>query len=247
MSGNYHVVGKNVQKLDGVKLVTGQPCFADDVQPRGMLHGRILGEPSRPRRDRGNRRLRGPGSSGCPRRADPPRHPARRHLHGGSESSGAFPLGSLHSRSQGAPRGGPGGRCRRRNASNRRAGAPADPGEVQSAAGGARPGSGPCGRAPPVVHDEPEITNVKDASRNLAGEIDVQVGNVEEGFSEGPRDRRRTSTACRGYSIAAWRPTCPSDTSTRTTGSSCGPARRFPSTPAGRWPRPFRSPRPASA
>ena len=37
MSGSRRVVGKNVRKLDGVKLVTGAPCFAGDVDLPGML------------------------------------------------------------------------------------------------------------------------------------------------------------------------------------------------------------------
>ena len=41
----HRVVGKNVRKLDGVKLVTGQPCFTDDVHLPGMLYGKILGSP----------------------------------------------------------------------------------------------------------------------------------------------------------------------------------------------------------
>ena len=36
------VVGRNVSKVDGVKLVTGGAAFTDDVQIPGMLHGKIL-------------------------------------------------------------------------------------------------------------------------------------------------------------------------------------------------------------
>jgi putative selenate reductase molybdopterin-binding subunit len=38
-------VGKPAQKVDGVKLATGKPSFADDFQPTGMLHARLLTSP----------------------------------------------------------------------------------------------------------------------------------------------------------------------------------------------------------
>src|SRR5664279_5616091 len=39
------VVGRNVRKVDGVKLVTGGAAFTDDIQLPGMLHGKILPSP----------------------------------------------------------------------------------------------------------------------------------------------------------------------------------------------------------
>src|SRR5579872_5442730 len=42
---NRSVVGKNVRKVDGVKLVTGAPAFTDDIQLTGMLYGKILPSP----------------------------------------------------------------------------------------------------------------------------------------------------------------------------------------------------------
>ena len=39
------VVGKNLRKVDGVKLVTGAPAFTDDVHLPGMLIGKILASP----------------------------------------------------------------------------------------------------------------------------------------------------------------------------------------------------------
>lgn len=38
-------IGKPVQVLDAVRLVTGKPVFASDVLPRGCLHGRVLTSP----------------------------------------------------------------------------------------------------------------------------------------------------------------------------------------------------------
>ena len=38
-------VGQSVMKVDGVKLVTGRPAFADDFHPEGMLYGALLTSP----------------------------------------------------------------------------------------------------------------------------------------------------------------------------------------------------------
>ncbi len=38
-------VGKSAQKVDGVKLVTGKPAFADDFHPPGMLYAKLLTSP----------------------------------------------------------------------------------------------------------------------------------------------------------------------------------------------------------
>ncbi len=45
MSGDRLVVGRNVRKVDGVKLVTGGAAFTDDVNIPGMLCGKILPSP----------------------------------------------------------------------------------------------------------------------------------------------------------------------------------------------------------
>jgi putative selenate reductase molybdopterin-binding subunit len=39
------VVGKGEQKVDAVKLVKGNPAFADDIELRGMLHAKVLRSP----------------------------------------------------------------------------------------------------------------------------------------------------------------------------------------------------------
>ena len=39
------VVGRNVRKVDGVKLVTGGAAFTDDIQLPGLLIGKILPSP----------------------------------------------------------------------------------------------------------------------------------------------------------------------------------------------------------
>ncbi|MBZ5630662.1 MAG: 2Fe-2S iron-sulfur cluster binding domain-containing protein, partial [Acidobacteriia bacterium] len=44
-AGRHLVVGHSLQKTDGVKLVTGRPCFTDDIHLPGMLIGKILPSP----------------------------------------------------------------------------------------------------------------------------------------------------------------------------------------------------------
>ncbi|MFH1277710.1 MAG: molybdopterin cofactor-binding domain-containing protein [Candidatus Eisenbacteria bacterium] len=41
----YHVIGRDVRKVDGRELVTGAPAFTDDFPQKGMLVAKILGSP----------------------------------------------------------------------------------------------------------------------------------------------------------------------------------------------------------
>ena len=45
MRSDHTVVGQNVRKVDGVKLVTGGPAFTDDIHLPGLLYGKILPSP----------------------------------------------------------------------------------------------------------------------------------------------------------------------------------------------------------
>lgn len=45
VSTNLNIVGKAERKVDAVKLVTGKPAFVDDIELRGLLHGRLLTSP----------------------------------------------------------------------------------------------------------------------------------------------------------------------------------------------------------
>jgi len=44
-SAPYQTVGKPEKKLDAIKLVQGKPAYAADIEPRGMLHARVLRSP----------------------------------------------------------------------------------------------------------------------------------------------------------------------------------------------------------
>jgi putative selenate reductase molybdopterin-binding subunit len=41
----YQTVGKPEKKVDAIKLVQGKPAFTADIEPRGMLHARVLRSP----------------------------------------------------------------------------------------------------------------------------------------------------------------------------------------------------------
>ncbi|MEP7135082.1 MAG: molybdopterin cofactor-binding domain-containing protein [Chloroflexota bacterium] len=41
----YQTVGKPEKKVDSIKLVQGKPAFTADIEPRGMLHARVLRSP----------------------------------------------------------------------------------------------------------------------------------------------------------------------------------------------------------
>jgi len=45
MGTTHSIVGKNLKKVDGFKLVTGRPAFTDDIHLPGMLYGKILPSP----------------------------------------------------------------------------------------------------------------------------------------------------------------------------------------------------------
>ncbi len=45
ISTELSIVGKSERKVDAVKLVTGKPAYVDDIELRGMLHGRLLTSP----------------------------------------------------------------------------------------------------------------------------------------------------------------------------------------------------------
>jgi putative selenate reductase molybdopterin-binding subunit len=45
---------------------------------------------------------------------------------------------------------------------------------------------------PPILHDEPESTQIPDASRNIAGYVAMESGDLEQGFAEADRVLEKT-------------------------------------------------------
>ncbi|MFQ5913486.1 MAG: xanthine dehydrogenase family protein molybdopterin-binding subunit [Nitrospinota bacterium] len=181
MAGDYHVVGKNVRKVDGVKLVTGQPCFSDDVNLPGMLYGRVLGSPH---------------AHALIEEIDVSQAKALPGVHAVLTYHDTRRV-AISTAGQNHPEPSPFDHFvldrKMRHIGDRVAAVAAESPEIAERAlkliqvnfrvlaavfdpeEAIEPGA-------PVVHDEPECRGAHDFSRNLAALIQVDVGDVEEGF-----------------------------------------------------------------
>jgi len=177
------VVGQNVRKVDGVALVTGGPAFTDDVHIPGLLYGKIL--PS-PHAHAGIKSIHTgkaralPGVHAVLTYRDVPRVP---HTTAGQAWPEPSPYDTYLLDSK------------MRFVGDRVAAVAAESRAIAEAAlrlieveyevlpavtdmeQAMAPGA-------PVIHDEPDSTKIHDRSRNIAGYILREIGNVEEGFRE---------------------------------------------------------------
>ena len=177
------VVGKNLRKVDGVKLVTGGAAFTDDIQLPGLLYGKILPSPhahARIVRIDATRARALAGVHAVLTYKDVPRVP---HTTAGQAWPEPSPYDTyLLDRKV-------------RFVGDRVAAVAAETRAIaekalrlieveyevlpavldmeQAMAAGA-----------PAIHDEPDSTGIYDARRNIAGYILREIGNVEEGFRE---------------------------------------------------------------
>jgi putative selenate reductase molybdopterin-binding subunit len=183
MNTKHSVVGKNVRKVDGVKLVTGKPAFTDDIQLPGMLYGKILPSPhahARIKRIDATKARALAGVHAVLTYEDVPRVP---HTTAGQAWPEPSPYDTylLDSKVRFV-----GDRVAAVAAETRAIAEhaleliqveyevlPAIIEMEQAMAPGA-----------PVIHDEPDSTKIYDASRNIAGHILREIGNVDEGFRE---------------------------------------------------------------
>jgi putative selenate reductase molybdopterin-binding subunit len=183
MSGDRLVVGRNVRKVDGVKLVTGGAAFTDDVQIPGMLHGKILPSPhahARIRRIDTSKAKALAGVHAVLTYKDVPRVP---HTTAGQAWPEPSPYDTylLDSKVRFV-----GDRVAAVAAQSRAIAEralrlieveyeilPAVLDMEQAMAAGA-----------PVIHDEPDSTKIYDREHNIAGYILREIGNVDEGFRE---------------------------------------------------------------
>ncbi|HMD99330.1 MAG TPA: molybdopterin cofactor-binding domain-containing protein [Terriglobia bacterium] len=183
MNANRSVVGKNLRKLDGFKLVTGRPAFTDDIHIPGLLYGKILPSPHAHARikridTRKAKDLR--GVHAVLTYKDVPRVP---HTTAGQSWPEPSPYDTYLLDSK------------MRFVGDRVAAVAAESRAIaeealrlieveyeilpsileieQAMADGA-----------PVIHDEPDSTGIHDAQTNLAGYILREIGNVEDGFRE---------------------------------------------------------------
>jgi putative selenate reductase molybdopterin-binding subunit len=181
-----HVVEKSLRKVDGVKLVTGAPAFTDDIQMQGMLYGKLLASPyahARIKHIDPNKARALPGVHAVLTYKDVPRVP---HTTAGQAWPEPSPYDTflLDSKVRFV-----GDRVAAVAAESRAIAEqalqlieveyevlPAILDMEQAMADGA-----------PVIHDEPDATKIYDASRNIAGHILREIGNVEQGFAESDR------------------------------------------------------------
>src|ERR1035438_1509491 len=177
------VVGNNVRKVEGHKLVTGAPAFTDDIEMQGMLCGKILPSPHAHARIRriDTRKARAlPGVHAVLTYKDVPRVP---HTTAGQAWPEPSPYDTYLLDSK------------VRFVGDRVAGVAAESRAIAEKAlrlievdyevlpavidmeQAMVPGA-------PVIHDEPDSTKIYDPSHNIAGYILREIGSVEQGFRE---------------------------------------------------------------
>jgi putative selenate reductase molybdopterin-binding subunit len=182
---DYKTVGKGEIKVDAVKLAQGKPAFAGDIELRGMLHAKVLGSPHAHARiksiDASQARAL-PGVAAVLTHADIPR--VAYSTAGQSDPiPGPLDCFSLDTKV--------------RFVGDRVAMVAAETVEIAEQAlkliaveyevlkplldtrQAMEPGA-------PILHDAPEYVNFADSdpTKNLAAEIRIDIGDVEQGFTE---------------------------------------------------------------
>jgi putative selenate reductase molybdopterin-binding subunit len=210
MSGDRLVIGKNVRKVDGVKLVSGGAAFTDDVHIPGMLIGKILPSPhphARIRRIDTRKAKALPGVHAVLTYKDVPRVP---HTTAGQAWPEPSPYDTYLLDSK------------VRFVGDRVAAVAAESRAIAEQAlelievdyeilnpvvdmeQAMAPGA-------PVIHDEPDSTKTYDRERNIAGYILREIGNVDEGFRQSDfiferefRTQRQQHTPLEPHVSIAW-------------------------------------------
>ncbi|MBZ5620946.1 MAG: molybdopterin-dependent oxidoreductase [Acidobacteriia bacterium] len=177
------VVGQNVRKVEGVKLVTGRPAFTDDINLPGLLIGKILPSPhahARIKHIDASKAKALPGVHAVLTYKDVPRVP---HTTAGQAWPEPSPYDTylLDNKVRFV-----GDRVAAVAAESRSIAEKAlrlieVEYEVLPAVLGIEEAMAPNA---PVIHDEPDSTKIHDRSRNIAGYILREIGSVEEGFRE---------------------------------------------------------------
>ena len=176
-------VGKAERKVDAIKLVTGKPCFVDDIELRGLLHAGMLTSPH------AHARIRNIDATKA--RALPGVHAVLTHKD--------LPRIPYTTAGQSWPEPGPHDQYCLDNVmrfvGDRVAVVAAETSEIAQQALDLievdyelLPALLDPRRAmdpdAPRLHLEPESYRIYDPSRNLAAHIEANVGNVEQGFAE---------------------------------------------------------------
>jgi putative selenate reductase molybdopterin-binding subunit len=180
------VVGRPERKVDAVKLVQGKPAFTDDIELRGMLYAKVLHSPvahARIKRIDVSKARALPGVHAVLTHQDIPRV-----IYSTAGQSDPIP-GPLDTFSLDS---------KVRFVGDRVAFVAAETEEIAERAlelieveyaelpaivdsrDAMKPGA-------PVIHDEPEYVNffgVAEPTKNIAAKIDIELGNVAEGFKQ---------------------------------------------------------------
>jgi putative selenate reductase molybdopterin-binding subunit len=179
-------VGRSERRVDSVKLATGRGTFVDDMSLPGLLHARILHSPhahARIARIDASQARAIPGVACVLTHADVPRVPYTTAGQGWPEPS-PYDAVMLDRKV--------------RFVGDRVAVVAAeDPELAQKACEAIKVEYEPLpavfdpeeALAPgaPVIHDQPDATGIRDASRNVAARVTAHVGDVEEGFRQAER------------------------------------------------------------
>ncbi len=210
MSDHRATVGRRVRKVDGRKLVTGQIAFTDDFSLPGMLVGKILHSPhahARIRRIDTRRAKALPGVHAVLTYQDVPRVP---HTTAGQAYPEPSPYDTYLLDSK------------LRFVGDRVAAVAAETRAIAEEAlrrieveyEVLRPVldmEHAMDRDAPVIHDEPDSTGIRDAARNLAGEIHQELGNAEQGFAQADlivareyRTQRQQHAMLEPHIVIAW-------------------------------------------
>jgi putative selenate reductase molybdopterin-binding subunit len=181
MSTKHSIVGHNLKKVDGFKLVTGRPAFTDDVHIPGMLYGKILPSPyahARIKRIDTTKAKALPGVHAVLTYKDVPRVP---HTTAGQSWPEPSPYDTYLLDSK------------MRLVGDRVAAVAAESRAIAEEAlrlieveyevlPAILEIEHAMAEGAPVIHDEPDSKGIHDAQHNLAGYILKEIGNVEDGF-----------------------------------------------------------------
>ena len=177
------VVGRSLRKVDGFKLVTGGAAFTDDVQLPGLLYGKILPSPyahARIRRIDASKAKALAGVHAVLTYKDVPRVP---HTTAGQAWPEPSPYDTYLLDSK------------VRFVGDRVAAVAAESRAIAEEAlrlihvdyeilPAVLDMEAAMETGTPIIHDEPDSTNIFDRDRNLAGHILREIGNVDDAFRE---------------------------------------------------------------